>query len=46
VGYFAAGVLSVRWGGRATDGSPVRAGVYFVRLITADGVRSGRIVRL
>ena len=45
-GDFAAGAQSVRWGGRAADGSPVRAGVYFVRLITADGVRSGRMVRL
>ncbi|MBK7366529.1 MAG: T9SS type A sorting domain-containing protein [Candidatus Eisenbacteria bacterium] len=44
-GEFAAGAQSVRWGGRAADGSAVRAGVYFVRLVTADGVRSGRMVR-
>jgi hypothetical protein len=45
-GAFAAGVQGVRWDGRASDGSPVRAGVYFVRLVTAQGERSARLVRL
>ncbi len=45
-GVFAAGVQGVRWDGRGSDGSPVRAGVYFVRLVTAQGERSARLVRL
>ncbi|MBI5168386.1 MAG: T9SS type A sorting domain-containing protein [Candidatus Eisenbacteria bacterium] len=44
-GEYAAGAQFMRWSGRASDGSAVRAGVYFVRLVTADGVRSGRMVR-
>ena len=44
-GEFGAGEQSVRWSGRAADGSAVRAGVYYVRLVTADGVRAGRMVR-
>ncbi|MFN8589017.1 MAG: T9SS type A sorting domain-containing protein [Candidatus Eisenbacteria bacterium] len=45
-GEFAAGEQSVRWNGRAADGSALRSGVYFVRLQSRDGVRTGRMVRL
>jgi hypothetical protein len=45
-GSFAAGEHSLRWEGREADGSPGRAGVYFVRLVSDSGVRTARIVRL
>ncbi|HMB68166.1 MAG TPA: FlgD immunoglobulin-like domain containing protein [bacterium] len=41
-----AGRTELRWDGRAADGAPAAAGVYFVRLI-ADGVtRTEKITRL
>lgn len=45
-GDFAAGTQSVRWNGRAADGSRVPAAVYFVRLVTPYGARGSRMVRL
>ncbi len=43
---FAPGAHSLRWDGRTTSGGSVPAGVYFVRLVTPFGVRSGRLARL
>lgn len=45
-GEFPAGTQSVQWQGRATDGSRVPAGIYFIRLGTPFGDRTGRLVRL
>ena len=43
---FAPGKHSLRWSGRTTGGANVPAGVYFVRLVTPFGVRTGRLARL
>ncbi len=45
-GEFSAGSHAVRWDGRTASGAQVPAGVYFVRLVTADGSRGGRLVKL
>jgi len=46
VGELAAGRHSIRWDGRASDGAELPAGLYFVRLVTPDGVRTARVTRL
>jgi hypothetical protein len=40
------GAETVRWDGRDATGGKLAAGVYFARQETADGLRTGRIVRL
>ena len=45
-GEWAAGPHAVRWNGRTADGGVARVGVYFVRLVTPWGGRTGRIVLL
>lgn len=41
-----AGDADVRWNGRDGAGRPVSAGVYFARQQAAEGIRTGRIVRV
>jgi hypothetical protein len=41
-----AGTHELRWDGNDTRGSPAGAGVYLVRLSTAEGTRVGKIIRL
>jgi len=41
-----AGPHAVEWDGRADDGRPLAAGLYFARLVTAQGAISRRLVRL
>ena len=41
-----AGDHRVVWSGRTMSGRPVAAGIYFLRLETLEGTRTGRIVRL
>lgn len=43
---FAAGTHAFTWDGRGDDGTSVGAGLYFVRLSTPFGDRTGRIARL
>jgi len=43
---FAAGPHTVTWNGRADDGRPLPAGLYFARLVTAQGTLSRRLVRI
>ena len=45
-GTLTAGRHSVRWDGRTADGAELPAGLYFVRLVTPDGVRTARVTRL
>lgn len=45
-GEFSAGRYSTEWNGRASDGSRVGAGLYFVRLSTPFGTRMDRLARL
>jgi hypothetical protein len=45
-GALAAGVRELVWDGRDEAGRPAPAGVYFVRVRTAAGTQSGRVVRL
>ncbi len=45
-GTFAPGGHAVRWEGRMAGGAATPSGVYFVRLVTASGARTTRIVRL
>lgn len=45
-GAFAAGAQRVAWNGTDDSGARVAAGVYFYRLETADGSRTGRMVRM
>ena len=45
-GEYAAGAQSWRWDGRNPDGGELGAGLYFVRLATAWGTRTERLVRL
>lgn len=45
-GELTAGRHSFRWDGRAADGAELPAGLYFVRLVTPDGVRTARVTRL
>lgn len=45
-GEFAAGRHSWSWDGHLADGSRARAGLYFVRLLSAEGHRTQRMVRL
>ena len=39
-----AGAHTLRWDGRADDGSPISSGTYFARLLTADGVHTHKMV--
>ena len=41
-----AGWHQVRWNGDDASGGLVASGVYFVRLVTPEGVRSGKLVKL
>lgn len=46
-GELAAGTNQLRWDGRTAAGTPAAAGVYLLRLTTADGaVETGRITRV
>jgi hypothetical protein len=45
-GPVAAGPHRATWDGRSSDGRSMPAGVYFVRLKTAEGSRSGRVLLL
>jgi YVTN family beta-propeller protein len=40
----AAGDHAVTWDGRSSDGRTLARGVYFVRLVTAEGMRTTRVV--
>lgn len=40
------GTHSFRWSGRDDHGRPVRAGVYFLRLLSRTGEQSRRLIRL
>src|SRR5262249_33648516 len=42
----AAGVQTLSWSGRPTDGKPAAAAVYFARLVTARATSTRRFVRL
>ncbi|MEO5989555.1 MAG: alpha-amylase family glycosyl hydrolase [Candidatus Eisenbacteria bacterium] len=46
MGAFGSGPHTVRWDGRSLDGAALPAGLYFVRLTTADGVRTARVTHL
>jgi len=41
-----AGDVEVAWDGRGTDGAPVAAGTYLVRLETGGTVSTGKVIRL
>ncbi len=41
-----AGEHRLTWNGRDADGRPAAPGVYFLRVLTPDGPRSGAVVRL
>ncbi len=41
-----AGVIDVRWNGRSNEGRAAAPGVYFARLVTAQGTRDARVVKL
>ena len=45
-GELTAGRHSFRWDGRAANGAELPAGLYFVRLVTPDGVRTARVTHL
>ena len=45
-GAFGAGRNAVPWDGRDARGVPAPGGLYFVRLISHDGVRLARVLRL
>lgn len=45
-GTLARGVTPVAWDGRGSDGRPLRAGLYFVRLATALGSSTTRLVHV
>jgi len=45
-GEFAAGPHDWRWDGRGPDGGELGSGLYFVRLATPWGTRTGRLVHL
>jgi flagellar hook assembly protein FlgD len=40
----AAGVQNLSWDGRGDDGRAVTAGIYLIRVSTAEGTTTGRIV--
>ena len=42
----AAGQHLVRFDGRGSDGGRLRDGVYYYRIFTPDGLKSGRVVIL
>jgi len=39
-----AGLYSVTFDGRGDDGAPLRGGVYFYRIRSAEGMKAGRLV--
>jgi hypothetical protein len=41
-----AGAAEVVWNGVAGDGKPVARGIYFARLVTAEGSRAQKLLRL
>ena len=43
-GRFEAGEQAAAWDGRLRSGAPAAGGLYFVRLLTADGTASRRVV--
>jgi hypothetical protein len=45
-GAHAAGSHAVRWDGHDGHGRPVAPGLYLAHLVTEDGARSVRLVRL
>jgi flagellar hook assembly protein FlgD len=42
----AAGTATIEWDGRDRAGRPVPAGVYLVRVSTADGAAARRVTRI
>jgi hypothetical protein len=41
-----AGLQTVDWNGRDDSGASVSPGIYFIRLVSADGVRRTKVVRM